>query len=150
MNHIRSRQQAEYLRALDQHFADLSIDEPPAGSFEGWFLGPKAENEELLKSLIFDAIKNHCDYRRAYHPEDPVHITDAIKQLPLYTESVENLRRHSSDLFERLQRSAPIASMRSHGHMLWDQVLPAMVGYFAGMLYNQNNVAAEVSPLTTQ
>ena len=39
--------------------------------------------------------------------------------------------------------------MRSHGHMLWDQVLPAMVGYFAGMLYNQNNVAAEASPVTT-
>jgi glutamate/tyrosine decarboxylase-like PLP-dependent enzyme len=33
--------------------------------------------------------------------------------------------------------------------MLWDQVLPGIVGYFTGMLYNQNNVAAEASPVTT-
>ena len=40
--------------------------------------------------------------------------------------------------------------MRSQGHMLWDQALPAVVGYFAAMLYNQNNVAAEASPVTTR
>jgi glutamate/tyrosine decarboxylase-like PLP-dependent enzyme len=33
--------------------------------------------------------------------------------------------------------------------MLWDQALPAVIGYFGAMLYNQNNVAAEASPLTT-
>nr|WP_256534109.1 pyridoxal-dependent decarboxylase [Lewinella sp. JB7] len=33
--------------------------------------------------------------------------------------------------------------------MLWDQTLPALAGYFAALLYNQNNVAAEASPVTT-
>ena len=40
--------------------------------------------------------------------------------------------------------------MRYQGHMLWDQALPAVIGLFAGMLYNQNNVAAEASPVTTR
>jgi glutamate/tyrosine decarboxylase-like PLP-dependent enzyme len=33
--------------------------------------------------------------------------------------------------------------------MYWDVTLPGMAGYFAAMLYNQNNVAAEASPVTT-
>ncbi len=33
--------------------------------------------------------------------------------------------------------------------MLWDTTLPAVVGYLAAMLANQNNVAAEASPVTT-
>jgi hypothetical protein len=33
--------------------------------------------------------------------------------------------------------------------MYWDLTLPGTVGYFAAMLYNQNNVAAEASPVTT-
>ena len=35
------------------------------------------------------------------------------------------------------------------GHMTWDAALPAFVGYIAGLLYNQNNVAAEGGPATT-
>ena len=66
-----------------------------------------------------------------------------------YLETVDLLRKSTADLSHELKRSAPIFSMRSHGHMLWDQALPAMVGYIAGLLYNQNNVAAEASPVTT-
>ena len=33
--------------------------------------------------------------------------------------------------------------------MTWDATLPAFVGYIAGLLYNQNNVAAEGGPATT-
>lgn len=39
--------------------------------------------------------------------------------------------------------------MRTIGHMLWDTTLPGILGYFAALLYNQNNVAAEASPITT-
>ena len=46
--------------------------------------------------------------------------------------------------------SASFTSMRYQGHMLWDQAMPAAIGLFAGMLYNQNNVAAEASPVTTR
>jgi glutamate/tyrosine decarboxylase-like PLP-dependent enzyme len=34
--------------------------------------------------------------------------------------------------------------------MNWDLTIPGMLGYFAAMLYNQNNVALEASPVTSQ
>jgi glutamate/tyrosine decarboxylase-like PLP-dependent enzyme len=43
----------------------------------------------------------------------------------------------------------PFFSMRYQGHMNWDVTLPAMLGYFATMLYNPNNVAFEGSTVTT-
>jgi len=127
----------------------LRLEGSGVGSPGGWFLGPKAENKGLLLDLIARAIEEHCQYRTSYHPEDPEIITRQVKQSPEYIQAVEALRRSATDLNEQLKRSAPIFSMRSHGHMLWDQVLPGMIGYFAGMLYNQNNVAAEASPITT-
>src|SRR5262245_17261491 len=127
----------------------LRLEGEGLGTPAAWFLGPKAENKDLLLELIAAAIAEHCGYRTAYHPEDPEIITSAVKQSTESLEAVAALRKSAAELNAMLKRSTPIFSMRSHGHMLWDQVLPAMVGYFAGMLYNQNNVAAEASPITT-
>lgn len=124
--------------------ADGGLGEPA-----GWFLGPKAENKDLLLELITKTIEQHCNYREQYHPEDPTIITKTVKGSPTYKAAVADLRRYTDELNKLLKRSAPVFSMRSHGHMLWDQVLPATVGYFAGLLYNQNNVASEASPATT-
>ena len=63
---------------------------------------------------------------------------------------MERLRRETHNLLDKLKLSAPFASMRYQGHMLWDQALPATIGQFAAGLYNQNNVAAEASPVTTR
>jgi glutamate/tyrosine decarboxylase-like PLP-dependent enzyme len=150
MRSFRLQRQRENLASIDRHFANLRIEAPSAGSFEGWFLGPKAENEELLTRLILEALWKHCEHRRAYRPADPTYITDETKHSPEYQAAVERLRHSADELLSQLQLSAPLASMRSQGHMLWDQVLPGMVGYFGAMLYNQNNVAAEASPLTTE
>jgi len=138
------------LRTVDRELAPLALKGAGAGIPEAWFLGPKAENEEVLRELILGALSTHVAYRRAYHPEDPELITAQVKRRPEYRAAIESLKQHASELYERLTLSAPIFSMRSQGHMLWDQVLPAMAGYFAAMLYNQNNVAAEASPVTTR
>lgn len=145
---------ANRLRALDAELtrpaSALRLEGTSQGSAQAWFLGPKAENEALLVELIEAAIRAHCDYRRAFHPEDPIAITAKDKLEPSYERGVAQLRGYAAQLFEELRKSAPIFSMRHQGHMLWDQALPAVVGYFAGMLYNQNNVAAEASPVTTR
>ncbi len=117
---------------------------------EAWFLGSRAENADLLRALVMEAIDSHVAFRHSFHPQDPVHITEAVRNSPGYRDGVERLRRETAVLLEKLQLSAPLASMRYQGHMLWDQALPATVGMFAGMLYNQNNVAAEASPVTTR
>jgi glutamate/tyrosine decarboxylase-like PLP-dependent enzyme len=120
------------------------------GDVASWFLGPKAENQDLLERMALAAIWSHGRFRRAYRPEDPTVIDDAIRRSPKYRAGVARLEGAAEALFARLRGSAPFASMRYHGHMLWDQALPATVGYFAAMLYNQNNVAAEASPVTTR
>jgi len=145
------RSQHARLEAWDAALArsSLQLKGKGLGTPAAWFLGPKAENKDLLLELITKTIEQHCGYRTSYHPEDPAMITDEVKTTESYVKAVETLRDSLAELNAWLRRSAPIFSMRSHGHMLWDQALPAMVGYFAGMLYNQNNVASEASPITT-
>ncbi len=136
-------------RAAPERPAPDAPDNIPVGRASAWFLGPKAENQQLFSRLIAEAIEEHCRYRRSFHPEDPAVIDEAVKWSAPYQRGVAKLEREAQSLFKALRKSAPIFSMRHHGHMLWDQAMPAMVGYFAAMLYNQNNVAAEASPLTT-
>ncbi len=128
----------------------LELDGAAAGVPEAWFLGPRAENLDLLKELVTRAMDSHAAFRRAFHPEDPSHITAALQQSPAFQQAAGRLRAEVDGLLDKLRLSAPFASMRYQGHMLWDQVIPATVGLFAAMLYNQNNVAAEASPVTTR
>ena len=112
-----------------------------------WFLGPKAESHALLTTLLSEAMHHAVDGRECIFPEDPAwadpesaeYIAESTQIRYFYKQLVKNLE----------QFSVPFSSYRYQGHMLWDQTLPSVVGYFAAMLYNQNNVAAEASPLTT-
>ncbi len=128
----------------------LRLEGQGAGVPEAWFLGPKAENADLLRELVLAALDSHVAFRRAFHPEDPSHVTEAVRQTAGYRDGAARLRHEAAGLFEQLRLSAPFASLRYQGHMLWDQALPATIGMFAGMLYNQNNVSAEASPVTTR
>ena len=137
--------------AWDQELhAPLALTGAGAGAPETWFLGPRAENAGILVELIVAAIGSHAEFRRAFHPEDPSHITPAMRASPDYALGMERLRTETHKLLDKLRLSAPFASMRYQGHMLWDQALPATIGQFAAGLYNQNNVAAEASPVTTR
>ena len=100
--------------------------------------------------MILQALDSHAGFRRQFHPEDPSHITDAIRRSPGFVAGVETLRSQLGVLLDKLNLSTSFTSMRYQGHMLWDQAMPAAIGLFAAMLYNQNNVAAEASPVTTR
>jgi glutamate/tyrosine decarboxylase-like PLP-dependent enzyme len=118
-------------------------------SATGWFLGPKAENIDILKMLVDEALAAHAQARETYQPGDPTIITDKVRENRDYSKAVAGLKKEAAELNRMLADSAPVFSMRSHGHMLWDQTLAAAAGYFSALLYNQNNVAAEASPVTT-
>ena len=118
-------------------------------SLEAWFMGPKGENADVLETLIVEAIRDQAEWRNNYHPEDPKHITDEIKQSPEYLQAMENFNEGYHSLLEFLKKSVPFFSMRYQGHMNWDLTMPSVVGYFAAMLYNPNNVAFEASTATT-
>jgi len=122
---------------------------PGTRSPEGWFLGTKAENADELEKLVVEAIRDHAFWRRNFHPQDPTHITEQAKRHPAYLHAMDSLRDNLRSLMSFLKKSVPFFSGRYQGHMNWDTSLPSMLGYFAAMLYNPNNVAFEGSTSTT-
>jgi len=127
----------------------LKLDETGTDSLAAWFLGPKAENQSVLTELITRSIDAHCQDRKDYFPDDPVFVTDKIKESTDYKLSIAAFEGHLNAMLNELRGSIPLASYRNQSHMYWDITLPGSVGYFAAMLYNQNNVAVEASPVTT-
>jgi len=115
-----------------------------------WFLGPRAENADLMERLVVEALRDHAFWRRGFHPEDGVVIPERTRRSEGYLDATERLTQELTFLLARLKADLPFFSGRYLGHMVNEQTLAAQVGYFATMLYNPNNVAAETSPVTTQ
>jgi glutamate/tyrosine decarboxylase-like PLP-dependent enzyme len=126
-----------------------TLAEAGTRAVEAWFLGPRGENVDVLEQLIVEAIRDQAFWRRNFHPSDPSHITEAIKRDPEYLQALDKLQEKYFSLLAFLKKSVPFFSMRYQGHMNWDLTLPGMIGYFAAMLYNPNNVAFEGSTATT-
>ncbi len=115
-----------------------------------WFLGPKAENADLLERLILEALRDCVFWRRNFHPEDDITITERRKREDAFQDSLALVKQEFLALLANLKRDIPFYSPRYIGHMLGDQLLPAIAAYFAAMLHNPNNVTLEASPITTR
>jgi len=115
-----------------------------------WFLGPKGENEQLLKELLDSALQAHLSWRRGYHPEDPSPIAAEASSTPAEGAQRAELKGQFAALLRQLRGSVPFFSGRYNGHMLSEQTIAAQAAYFAAMLYNPNNVSGEVAPVTTR
>ena len=119
-------------------------------ALRAWFLGPRAENADLLERLIVEALRDHVFWRRNYHPEDGFTIRETDKRKPGYEEAVSTLTQELMGLLAELKRGVPFFSGRYRAHMLSEQTIAAQVGFFATMLYNPNNVSVEASPVTSR
>ena len=115
-----------------------------------WFLGPRAENADLLERLVLESLRDHVFWRRNFHPEDGFTIHEADRHRPGYDVATARLTEELFGLLAALKRDVPFFSGRYQGHMIGEQSIAGQIGYFAAMLYNPNNVAAEVSPVTTR
>ncbi|MDO1501201.1 pyridoxal-dependent decarboxylase [Winogradskyella maritima] len=118
-------------------------------TLEAFFPGTKAENTPEMLHLMTMALQGFMENRQSYFPEDPGYIDEAVKQSEGFKATMAHLEDEYKLLVEQLKGSGTFFSMRSVGHMLWDTAIPGTLGYFAALLYNQNNVAAEASPVTT-
>lgn len=116
---------------------------------EAWMFGSKGENTAELERLIVSVIRDIGSWRSHFQPEDPAHVTERVKATSAYRHTIAFLREDLESLLDFLKRSVPAFSLRYQAHMGWDITLPSIVGYFAAMLYNNNNVAFEGSPATT-
>ncbi|KAF6824113.1 hypothetical protein CPLU01_11042 [Colletotrichum plurivorum] len=117
-----------------------------------WFLGPRGENTDVLQHLLNEALERHrlARIELANDGDQPIFITDDMKQLPVYKDSIHKLTEKSTGVSEDLARhSVPFWSPRYNAHMNMDTTLASIVGYMSAMIYNPNNVATEASPYTT-
>jgi glutamate/tyrosine decarboxylase-like PLP-dependent enzyme len=114
------------------------------------FLGPKGENADVFERLLLEAFRDHVFWRRNSHPEDGFRVTELEKLQPGYQQSISTLSQEMMGLLAELKAGVPFYSPRYIGHMSSDLTMASLIGYFATMLYNPNNVAAEASPVTTR
>ncbi|MBC9783468.1 hypothetical protein H1S01_02935 [Heliobacterium chlorum] len=122
----------------------------------GSFLGPKAENREILvdyinkvlDTIISDGVDNG---RLRFHTDDPLYISKKKKMSKQYKMEIDKIGTNLTRLLEYLRDySVPFYSMRYQDNMIGDTTIPSMLGYFAGMLQNPNNVTPELAPATTK
>lgn len=131
---------------------DLRLEEKKVVDATAWFLGPKAENKQAFLEMISMAAESQCKVREDYMPNDPPIFcgdTQSAEDLKKHEDSIKEIKHQLTIMLDKLRGSIPMASYRNQSHMNWDLTLPGFVGYFAAMLYNQNNVATEASPVTT-
>ena len=112
------------------------------------FLGTAGENSDAFERALLAVVREHIDWRRNFHPEDPPSISVADQHQPTFAVAIERTEHALRDLSARLKRSAPMFSPRYVGHMASDLLLPGLLAHLATTLYNPNNVSAETAPVT--
>ncbi|TCL00364.1 pyridoxal-dependent decarboxylase-like protein [Shimia isoporae] len=149
-SHIKTILEKFHQYAKDNNDLDLANCKGTQ-SLAGWFIGPMGENEDLMTRMALKAVQANSNARREYGDQwdDPVYVTDRIKAEKDYNDTVAEIENQMDKMLGYLHGSIPLSSYRNQSHMYWDCTLPGFAGYFAAMLYNQNNVAAEASPVTT-
>src|SRR5215813_4923018 len=144
------RKSPNWLRKPRARSHGRRVDKMDETKLYSWFLGPKAENADLLERLVLEALRDCVFWRRNFHPEDDIIITEKCKREDAFQDSLALVRQEFLTLLANLKRDIPFYSPRYIGHMLGDQLLPAIAAYFAAMLHNPNNVTLEASPITTR
>lgn len=111
-----------------------------------WFAGPKSENAEWFSAWLRRIADDYYAWRRNYFAEDGVVIDSRLKrENEPWCDAFED---RMIELLARLKEDVPFHSPRYAAHMLAEQTLPGIAAYFAAMLYNPNNVTADVAPVT--
>lgn len=113
-----------------------------------WFAGPKAENAEWFSRVLERIAWDYYFWRRNYFPKDGAVLNSRVQREN--EEFRDVFEDQLTELLGRLKGDCPFYSPRYAGHMLAEQTLPSIAGYFATMLYNPNNVSSESSPVTLE
>ena len=111
-------------------------------NIDALFIGEKAENGDMFKSILTDLIDEHLGWRQNYMPQDKPLISEKEKDSAEYQETVEKMRDVLDEVSTRLRsNSVPWHSPRYWGHMNSETLMPAILAYTYAMLWNGNNVA---------
>ncbi len=113
-----------------------------------WLLGPKAEHASTWQELLGYVFDDYVNWRRNYFPEDPALISRRRRRE--HEDAIDELSGRLDSVVAALKADVPWYHPRYIAHMNSELTLPAMLGYFAGMLYNPNNVTSESAPVTVK
>lgn len=117
---------------------------------KAWMLGPKGENAQVFEEMFLEAFRDYCYWRKNFHPEDEPYVSHKDRLKYGYSEVIEKMHGNLFHMLSHLKRSIPFFSPRYVGHMNTDLLMGGLLGYFAGMLYNQNNIVSEAATITLQ
>ena len=120
----------------------------PAYPLTAWFLGPRAENAPVWTELLDHIFQDYIHWRRNYFPADPWIVGRLRRRSPEHEAWLDTLTSQLDAILSELKYHFPLHSPRYNAHMTSEQSLPAVLGYFAGLLYNPNNVTGEAAPIT--
>jgi hypothetical protein len=102
-----------------------------------WFIGPKGENAEFCRTHILELFEGYKSWRTMHGILDgrvaDLDLQDLTKPL------LDDIGYQLGELAQRFKIHFPFFSPRYIAHMLSEQSIPAILGYFAGMLYNPNH-----------
>ena len=107
------------------------------------FLGPKAENAELLLSLLKKVLDTQTGWRKSAYPDDP-------GLYPAKETTISKLETELDKFLERSKKNYPYFHPRYMAQMLKDPSLPTVLGMLTFVLSNPNNHAYEGGPVTTE
>ncbi len=113
---------------------------------EAGFLGPKAEHGKTWTEVFNYILQDYIYWRRNYFPEDEQILDRGTRRL--HEAWFDILSNELDKVLNELKADYPFYSPRYHGHMISENLAPGVIGYFAGMLYNPNNVSSESAPIT--
>ena len=116
------------------------------------FIGDKAENGQIYKTLLNDLVDEHLGWRQNYMPQDMPIITPEEKSSASFEHTVNRTKDVLSEISARMRtHSVPWHNAgRYWGHMNSETLMPSLLAYNFAMLWNGNNVAYESSPATSQ
>lgn len=94
-----------------------------------WFLGPRAENFQVLHDLFGTVLNHQAQARKTLYAGDPEFITEGMKELEDYQNSIKTLTSDVDKLsLELAAKSVPFWSPRYNAHMNMDVALSSIVG----------------------
>jgi glutamate/tyrosine decarboxylase-like PLP-dependent enzyme len=113
-----------------------------------FFVGAYGENDEFLEKIFVEFLRDHIYWRRNFHPEDRWRVPTQAQYSDDFLASIAKMKQELHSLSTKLKRSTPFFSPRYIGHMSSDLLLPGLLAQLITTLYNPNNVAPDVAPVT--
>ncbi|MCB0349481.1 MAG: hypothetical protein KDD37_11645, partial [Bdellovibrionales bacterium] len=130
------------------HLTMLQLDidcSPEELSLKSFFVGPQAENKEILYNEISMVLDHWIDWRRDFCPNDGFAISGDDQSNPAFQKKIQEMRTHTQSLLDTFSKEIPKFSPRYLGHMFSEISLPSIIGHLIALLHNPNNISKESS-----